>query len=169
MGRDSEAWERWVWTRDKCAREKGLPNYTSLRNKKTYRDNFSVSLRTRRAYAAAIEKIRMDIIGPVQPFAVATTEVCTRQERENEVAIHWVSAYHVVPGNEEAGRFARAAAEGGEPDSAVPDEYRWDTSLLYIKRVATEARFRSTAQWIRHQILRSVGPGAPRSQVCSRI
>ena len=33
-------------------------------------------------------------------------------------------------------------------DSAVPDEHRWETGLSHMTRVATEARSRSTAQWI---------------------
>lgn len=52
-----------------------------------------------------------------------------------------------APGNEGADECAKAAAEGGEPDSAVPGEYRWETSLSCMTRAATEVRSQSTAQW----------------------
>lgn len=76
--------------------------------------------------AASIERIKTDSIGSGQRFAIATIEICTRLlARDNEVATHWAPAHHGVPGNEEADdEFAKAAAEGEEPDSAVPGEYR---------------------------------------------
>lgn len=74
---------------------------------------------------AAIERVRSDSTGPGQRFAVAAIEVCTRLLlRKNEVTIRWVPAHHGVPGSERADEHAKAVAEGGEPDSAVPDEYR---------------------------------------------
>ena len=47
-----------------------------------------------------------------------------------------------------ADEYAKAAAEGGQPNSDVPDEHRWETSLSHMTRVATEARSRTAAQWI---------------------
>ena len=54
--------------------------------------------------------------------------------------------------NEKADEYARAAAEGGVPDSSVPDEYWWETSLSHMARAATEAWPRSTAQWIKSHV-----------------
>ena len=91
----------------------------------------------------AIKRIRSDSIGSGQRFAVAVIEVCTGLlSRDNEVTIRWVPTHHDVPGNEKADEYAKAAAE---PECAVPDEYRWETSLSHMTRVATEARSRSTA------------------------
>ena len=99
--------------------------------------------------AAAIERVWSDSIGPGQRFAVAVIGVCTRlMSRDNEVTVSWAPAHHGVLGNEKADEYAKAAAEGTEPDSAVPDEYWWETSLSHMTRVATEARSRSAAQWI---------------------
>lgn len=48
--------------------------------------------------------------------------------------------------NEKADELAKAATEGGSPadaaTDAVPDDYRWETSLSHMTRVATEARTR---------------------------
>lgn len=88
----------------------------------------------------AIGRIRPDAIGPGQRFAVATMEVCFRiLSRDNEVAVRWVPAHHGATGNERAGECAKAVA-GGSPGSEVSDEYRWDTSLSRMSRMATEAR-----------------------------
>ena len=98
---------------------------------------------------AAIDRVRSDSIGPGQGFAIAAIEAYTRIiSRSNEVAIRWVPAHQGVPGNEVADEYAKAAAEGGQPDSDVPDEHRWETSLSHMTRVATEARSRTAAQWI---------------------
>ena len=60
---------------------------------------------------------------------------------------------HTGPGtNEKADESAKAAAEGGEPDNAVPDEYRREASLSYMTRVATEARSQETARWARDHV-----------------
>ena len=96
---------------------------------------------------AAIERTRSNSIGPGQRSAVAATEVCTRKmSRGNEVTFRWVPVHHRIPGNEKADGVAKAAAEGGEPDAATPDEYRWETILSHMTKVAAEARFRATAQ-----------------------
>ena len=68
--------------------------------------------------------------------------------RDNEITVRWVPTHHEVPGNEKADEFARAAAEGSCPDDAVPDEYRWETSLSYVTRVAAEACGRAAAEWM---------------------
>ena len=94
---------------------------------------------------AAIERVRADTTGPGQRFAIAAMEVCPRLlARENEVTIRWVPAHRGIPDNERADEFAQAAPEGGDPDGAVPDQYRWETSLSHMTRVATEARSRTT-------------------------
>ena len=62
--------------------------------------------------------------------------------------IRWVPAHHGVLADE----YAEAAAEGNRPGSAVPDDYRWETSLSHMTRVATEARSRTTTQWIAGRI-----------------
>lgn len=75
--------------------------------------------------AAAIDRIRSGSTGPGQRFAIAAIETCTRvPARDDEVSIRWAPAHQGVLGNEKADEYAIAAAEGGEPDSAVPDEYR---------------------------------------------
>ena len=100
--------------------------------------------------ASAIARIRTDGIGPGQRFAVASVEVATRiVSSENEFTVRWVPAHHGVPGNERAGELSRAAAKGSCPDDAVPDEYRWETSLSHMTRVAAEACTRSAAEWMR--------------------
>lgn len=82
-------------------------------------------------------------------FTVAAIEVSTRlRARRNEIAVCWVSAHQGAPGNEKAGEYAKIAANGGQPEDAVPDDHRWETSLSHMARVATEARARTVAQWI---------------------
>ena len=103
--------------------------------------------------ASATERIWSDSIDPGLRFAAAAIEVCTRLvSRANEVTIRWVPAHQCVLGNEKADELAKAAAEGGRPDSSVPDEYRWVTSLPHMMRVASEARSGSAAQWIRDHV-----------------
>ena len=104
--------------------------------------------------ASAIDRIRSDSIGPGQRFAIAAIEACTRfLSRDNEVSIRWVPAHHAVLDNEKADEYAKAAAEGGGPNSAVPDEYRWETNLSHMTRVATEGRPRMAAQWITDHVV----------------
>ena len=98
---------------------------------------------------AAIEGGRTDSIGPSQRFAMADIETSTRlRARGNEVTIRWVPTHQGAPGNEKADKYVKIAADGERPDDAVSDDYRWETSLSHMTRVATEARARSTAQWI---------------------
>lgn len=92
-------------------------------------------------FVDSTDRVRSDGISPGQRLAVAAIEACTRAlSRDNEVSIRWVPAHHSVLGNEKADEFAKAAADGEEPDSAVPDSCRWETSLSHMTRVATEAR-----------------------------
>ena len=95
---------------------------------------------------AAIDRIQPDASGPGQHFAVAAIEACTGiLARNNTVVARWVPAHHDVPGNEMADRYAKAAAEGTVPDSAVADSLRWETSLSHMARVSTEERSRAAA------------------------
>ena len=82
----------------------------------------------------AIERIRSGSIGPRQRFTIAAIEACTSlMTRDNEVAVGWVLAHHGVFRNGKADEYAKAAAEGAEPDCPVPDEYRWDQPVPYYK------------------------------------
>ena len=67
---------------------------------------------------------------------------------DNEVTPRWALAHQDAPGNEKADEHAKATADGDEPRDAVPDSYRWETGLSHMVRAATEARARTTAQWI---------------------
>lgn len=84
---------------------------------------------------AETERVRSDNIGPGQHFAMAAIEVSTwLQMRGNEIMIRWVPAHQGASGNEKADECARAAMEGEEPEDAVLDEYRWETSLSHGHR-----------------------------------
>ena len=65
--------------------------------------------------------------------------------------------------NEKADGYAKTAAEGTGPDSAIADECRWETSLSHMTRVATEARSRSTTQWITSDRSEATGPPGGRA------
>ena len=85
---------------------------------------------------SAVDRIRTDAIGPGQSFGIVAIEGCSRvMSRDNEITVRWVPAHHGVPGNEKADEYAKAAAEGERPDSTVPDELRWETSLSHMTRV----------------------------------
>ena len=56
------------------------------------------------------------------------------------------SGHHGALGNERADEYTKAAAESNSSDGAVPDDYRWETSLSHIARVTAEARSRTAAQ-----------------------
>ena len=83
---------------------------------------------------------------------MASIEVATRiLARYNEITVRWAPAHHEIPGNEKADELVKAAAEGSRPDNAVrvSDEYRWETSLSHMTRMATPTRSRSAASWMR--------------------
>ena len=56
-----------------------------------------------------------------------------------------------MAGNEKADEFAKAAAEH-MPDSEVPDELRWETSLSHMTRIATENRTRRVNRLITERL-----------------
>ena len=115
--------------------------------------------------AAAFSRIRSDDIGPGQRFPVASVEVATRtRARDNGITVRLVPAHKEVPGNEKSDEFAKAVAEGSRPDCAVPDEYRWETSLSHMARVATEARSRPAASWMRDRFGNSARKYCPPSR-----
>ena len=71
-------------------------------------------------------------------------------------------AHHSVPGNEKADEYAKATEEGAGTDSAIVGER--ETSLSHMARLATEARSRSTAQWITAHVGPQRGYGPPRGE-----
>ena len=73
-----------------------------------------------------------DSLGPGQQWARAIIEVTTRLVADsNGVAVYWAPARAgVVTGNEKADGMAKEAAENRSHD--VPDEIRWQTSLLHL-------------------------------------
>ena len=101
---------------------------------------------------AAIERVRTDVLGPVQRFAFATMEVCDRARAcDNEVTIRWVPTHSGVAGNEQADSYAKGAARRSAPyndDYDVPDELLTEASLSHMSRSATKARSRTSAEWI---------------------
>ena len=104
---------------------------------------------------SAINRVRDGDLGPGQRFAAAAIEVCSRiLARDNEVTIRWVSAHSGASGNEMADEYAKAAAIGNArvETEGVPEGYMGETSLSHMARVATEARPRETADWIREHV-----------------
>ena len=83
---------------------------------------------------------------------VFDAESCKRVlARNNEVTIRWVSANSKVAGSEKVDEFAKAAASRSAPqndDDDVPDGLPMKTSLSHMSRSATEAKSRTTAEWI---------------------
>ena len=81
---------------------------------------------------------------------MAAIEVGTRiTARDNSVTIRWVPAHSGAEGNEVADDYAKSAATGSSPVEAIPEGYAGETSLSHMTKVATEARSKETAEWIR--------------------
>ena len=84
---------------------------------------------------------------------MAAIEVCTRNTaRDNSVTIRWVPAHSGAEGNEVADDYAKSVATGEEPGEAIPEGYAGETSLSHMTTVATEARSKETAEWIRTHV-----------------
>ena len=81
--------------------------------------------------SSAIERIRLDAIGPGQHFAIAATEVSAHiLARGNEVTVWSAGSWHTRGlAAVRAQTSTTKPKQGGDPNGAVPDEYRWETSL----------------------------------------
>lgn len=113
----------------------GLENYRRPRGERPEITIFSDS-------STAIDRIRSDRMGPGQRFAAARHEVCSCiVGRGSTVTIRWAPAHLGVEGNEEAGTWAKAAAEGSsyESDRAHPREM----SLSHTTRETTKTKSRA--------------------------
>ena len=101
---------------------------------------------------SAIERIRTDYLGPGQQFAIAAIEVCIRiMSRQNKVTICWVPAHHAIQGNETADTMAKIAAEGTHLEYNVPDNYRLETSLAHMSRVASDKQRVMAKDWMKNR------------------
>ena len=99
----------------------------------------------------AIQRAGSDVLGPGQCWARAIIEVASLLVAcSDEVAIYWVPAHAGVTGNEKTDEMAKEAA--GSRAFDVQDEVRWQASLPYISRRATESRARATSLWIRDHV-----------------
>ena len=75
-------------------------------------------------------------------------EVCSRiLSRYNEVTVRWVPAHTGITGSEKADENSKATVEGASYNEVL-DEYWWETSFAHMTRAATEARSRTTSEWI---------------------
>ena len=100
---------------------------------------------------SAITRVRDDLMGPGQPFAMAAIEVCACIiARENRVNIQWISARSGAVGSEAADQFAKSAATGEGPLTVenIPEGYAAETSLSHMTRVATKAGTRERTERI---------------------
>lgn len=73
----------------------------------------------------AIDRVRIDALGPGQRFAIAKMEVCGRVLAQgNKVTIRWIPAHSKVVGKEKVDELAKAAARRSAScsDEAVLDE-----------------------------------------------
>ena len=84
---------------------------------------------------------------------MASIETCSRiVKRGNEVTVRWVPAHRGAEGNEKADELAKAAAGNIESTDSIDDEYRRETSLSHMSRVTSEARVRTTREWIKDHV-----------------
>ena len=111
----------------------------------------------------AVQRARLDQLGPGQCWARAIIEVASRlAARGNSIDICWTPAHRGVGGNDIADGMAREAAGGQSQD--VPNQVRWQASLPHLSKRATERRSEATSQWIRDHVRperRYVPPGGP--------
>ena len=99
--------------------------------------------------AAAIDRIRSDTLGPVQRFAAASIEVCSRtlgRKKRRHGPLGAATPGH--RGQRGGGQICQCRGRGGSPADAVPNDYRWEHSLSYMTRAFAETKNRTTAQWI---------------------
>lgn len=99
--------------------------------------------------AAAIDRIRSDTLGPVQRFAAASIEVCSRtlgRKKRRHGPLGAATPGH--RGQRGGGQICQCRGRGGSPADAVPNDYRREPSLSYMTRAFAETKNRATAQWI---------------------
>ena len=96
-------------------------------------------------------RIQHSDCGPAQALERAASG-CSYElrQRGNSVTVRWAPAHAGVEGNERTDALAKRAAEG-EEDRAILDYLR-EASLSHLTRKTTEARSRTTAEWIRGHI-----------------
>ena len=98
---------------------------------------------------SAITRVRDDARAPGQRFGIAAIEVETRLAAAgNRVTVRWVPAHAGAEGNEVVDRYAKDAATGRVPKEELPEGYAGETSLAHMTRVTTEARSKTTTDWI---------------------
>ena len=69
--------------------------------------------------------------------------------RQNKVTIRWVPAHHAIQENETADTMAKISAEGTHPEYNIPDNYRLETSLAHMSRVASEKQRAMAKNWMK--------------------
>ena len=101
---------------------------------------------------SAISRVRDDSLDLGPRFAVAAIEICTyTTARDNSVTVRRVPAHSGAEGNEVADDYAGSVGTGEEPGEAIPEGCANERSLSHM-RVATEARSKETAEWIRAHV-----------------